>query len=199
MQEKHYKLSLTKWYMNGFGKKRGYLSGKRGQIWMETVIYTLIAFSLMGLVLSFVLPKIQQSEEKSTIDQSVSILQNIDSTINNIGSPGNQRVLSIGINKGTMTIDPANNRIFFVIESNQEYSEPGENVSVGKITADTETLNSAYTVTLSLEYSGEYNLTYAGAKSSEALTSSSTPYSLTISNAGTDSSGNTIINMEVTG
>ena len=33
---------------------------KRGQIWVETVIYTLIALILIGLVLTFITPKIKE-------------------------------------------------------------------------------------------------------------------------------------------
>ena len=180
-------------------RKRGILSGKLGQIWVETVIYTLIAFSLMGLVLAFVIPSIEETQDKGVIDQSVAIMQNIDTTIKGIGDPGNQRVLNVIINKGSITINPVTNLISFTMDSRSQYSEPGKNISIGSITVDTETKNDQYTVTLTLDYTGLYNLTYGGKKGDVTLTSSSVPYALTISNAGKDSSGKTIINMGVAG
>ena len=57
--------------------KRGYTKNKRGQIWVETMVYTLIAFALIGLVLAFVKPKIQETQDKAIIEQSVNILKDI--------------------------------------------------------------------------------------------------------------------------
>src|SRR3989344_7965453 len=80
----------------------------KGQVWVETVVYTLIAFALIGLVLAFVKPKIEEIQDKGLVDQSVEVLEEIDSVIGNIGSAGNQRVLSLGISKGTLNIDGGN-------------------------------------------------------------------------------------------
>ena len=44
---------------------------KRGQVWVETVIYTLIALVMIGLVLSFVQPKIMELQDKATLQQSI--------------------------------------------------------------------------------------------------------------------------------
>lgn len=178
-------------------RKRGYLSGKRGQIWVETVIYTLIAFSVMGLVLAFVLPKIQETQDKGVIDQSISSLQTIDSTITTIGDPGNVRVLNLNIKQGDMTIDPMNDRIYFTLDSRYQYSEPGNVVSVGKVDADTEKKGDRYTVTLTLNYAGEYNVTYDSSQNIKDLSSSSIPYKVSISNDGKDSQGNTLVNIQV--
>ena len=76
---------------------------KRGQIWVETVVYTLIAFALIGLVLAFVKPKIEEIQDKAVLDQSAGILEEIDSIVKNLGSPGNQRLIELGISKGKMT------------------------------------------------------------------------------------------------
>ena len=92
------------------GLKKGFLiwkfekvgKNKRGQVWVETVIYTLIAFTLMGLVLAFVVPKIEETQDRGIIEQSIQVLQDIDSLIRNLGGPGNQRTPEIGISKGTL-------------------------------------------------------------------------------------------------
>ena len=180
-------------------KKRGFLSGKRGQIWIETVIYTLIAFSLIGLVLAFVVPKINETQDKGVIDQTLSVLQNIDTLIRDIGDPGNQRLINLGINKGEMTVDSLNDEIFFIIDSRYKYSEPGKEINIGKVLVDTETKGEDYIVTMTLNYSGQYNLTYQGIDLEKTLTSSSVPYSFSISNVGKDGSGKTIIDTGVVG
>ena len=52
--------------------KRG--KRKKGQIWVETVIYTLIAFAMIGLALSFVKPKIDEIQDRGIIEQSITLL-----------------------------------------------------------------------------------------------------------------------------
>ena len=181
-------------------KKRGnffLIKNRRAQIWVETVIYTLIAFSLMGLVLAFVIPKIEETRDKGIVEQSIGVLQDIDSLIRNLGGPGNQRVLELGINKGSMTIDAVNDKIFFELESRYQYSQPGENISVGKIIAHTEEIGKINIVTLTLDYAGEYNIKNQGQDVAETISKAAVPYSISISDAGTDSEGKTIINMEV--
>jgi len=44
-------------------------SKKKGQVWIETVTYTLIAFVLIGLILAFVKPKIDELQDKALIDR----------------------------------------------------------------------------------------------------------------------------------
>jgi len=182
-------------------KKRRFflIKNRRGQIWVETVIYTLIAFSLMGLVLAFVIPKIEETRDKGIIEQSVGILQDIDSLIRNLGGSGNQRVLELGINKGSMTIDAVNDKIFFELESRNQYSQPGENVSVGNIIVNTKGEGKINIVTLTLDYAGEYNVNYAGQEEVKTISKAPVPYSISISDRGADSGGKTIINMEVIG
>ena len=129
---------------------------KRGQVWVETVIYTLIAFSLMGLVLAFVVPKVEETQDKGITEQSIKVLQDIDSLIREVAlAPGNQRTPEVGINKGSLTIDATNDKIFFELESKYKYSEPGENITIGKIIANTETKGNINIITLILSY--EFN------------------------------------------
>ncbi|MEK6904691.1 MAG: hypothetical protein AABW87_03800 [Nanoarchaeota archaeon] len=183
--------------------KKRFLPGKvleknlRGQIWVETVIYTLIGFSLMGLVLAFVIPKIEETRDRGTIEQSIAVLRDIDSLIRNLGGPGNQRILELGINKGSMTINAHDDRIFFEIESRHSYSQPGQNVDIGRIIANTRGKGKINIVTLALDYNGEYNITYKGQEENKTLTKAPVPYSLSISDKGGDPSGKTVINMEV--
>jgi type II secretory pathway pseudopilin PulG len=185
--------------------KRGFLiekskiekKNKRGQVWVETVIYTLIAFSLMGLVLAFVIPKIEETQDKGIIEQSIGVLQDIDSLIRNLGGPGNQRTPEIGISKGSLTIDGVEDKIFFELESKYQYGQPGENITIGKIVTNTKTLGKINRVTLTLNYTGVYNLKYSGADEKRLLSKAPVPYNVIISDEGTDSEGKPIINIDI--
>ena len=59
---------------------------KRGQVWIETVTYTLVAFVLIGLVLSFVKPKIEELQDQAIIEQSTSMIKEIDSILHSLKS-----------------------------------------------------------------------------------------------------------------
>ena len=166
---------------------------KRGQIWVETMVYTLIAFALIGLVLAFVKPKIEETQDKGVIDQSIRILESIDSVIRTLGGPGNQRVLEIGLNKGTIFVDGKNDTIYFKMDSKYIYSQPGQSVVVGGITATTEKKGSIYDVTLVKNYSGTYNITFQNGDEIKEMSKASTPYKFTIVDKG-----NGVIDVEVT-
>ena len=166
---------------------------KRGQIWVETMVYTLIAFALIGLVLAFVKPKIQETQDKGIIEQSAQILENMDSIIRSLGGPGNQRILEMGLRKGTVFIDGENDTVYFKMESRYVYSQPGENVNVGDIVARTEKKGNINEVTLIKNYSGVYNITYQKREELKEITKAQTPYKIIIADKG----GN-VIDMEVT-
>ena len=165
----------------------------KGQIWVETMVYTLIAFALIGLVLAFVKPKIEETQDKGVIEQSIRILESIDYVIINLGGPGNQRVLEIGLNKGTIFVDGLNDTIYFKMDSKYVYSQLGEEVDVGGITATTEKKGSVNEVTLVKNYSGEYNITFQNKEELKEITKASTPYKFIILDKG-----NNTINVEVT-
>ncbi|MBU2503796.1 MAG: hypothetical protein KJ879_01965 [Nanoarchaeota archaeon] len=169
---------------------------RRGQIWVETVIYTLIAFTLIGLVLAFVKPKIEEIQDRGLVEQSIKVLEEIDSVVSNIGTSGNQRVIKLGISKGTLNIDGGNDKVFFNIESRYAYSEPDENVNSGGIDIYTAELGSAYNINLTLNYTTEYNITFQNSDTIRQIGKASTPYRVSISNEGTDGLGKTIINFD---
>jgi hypothetical protein len=178
-------------------RKRGVRS-KRGQIWVETVIYTLIAFALIALVLAFIKPRIEEIRDQNLIEQSISVLDEIDSVIKGMGASGNQRVIELRVSKGTLSIDGVNDQLFFEIESVYSYSQPGETINVGDVIVRTEQSGDLYDTTLTRDYSGLYNITFFDREELRELARTSTPYRILMVNKGTDSQGNTIINMEIT-
>ena len=176
--------------------KRGhyFFTKNKGQIWVETVIYTLIAFVMIGLVLAFARPKIQELQDKTVIDQSITMMKEIESTILNIGGPGNQRILELGIKKGELKIDGDNELIIFEMESRHTYSEPGKNINDGNVVIHTQKIGNINIVNLTRDYSSSYNLQYNGADELETLSKSAVPYELIITNEG-EASNKILINI----
>jgi len=159
---------------------------KRGQVWVETVIYTLIAFTMIGAVLAIAKPKIEEIQDKTIIDQSILLVEDIDNIILSIvqGGQGNKRLIEPTIKEGNLRIDGINNKIVFEIESRYVYSQPGKEVYVGGIIAYTEKKGKYNTVTLTKDYSGKYNITYDGSDEIKSLNKASIPYKIFILNKG---------------
>src|SRR3989338_9978967 len=89
-----------------------FLIKKRGQVWVETVIYTLIGIALIGLVLAILTPKIKEFRDRSVIEQTVESLNLLDSKIADVlDAPGNKRKVSMGLQRGMIVIEPLNNTI----------------------------------------------------------------------------------------
>lgn len=170
---------------------------RKAQVWIETVIYLLIAFIMIGMVLGFVKPKIEEIKDKSILDQSVEIMGDIDNTINTIGSPGNKRIVEIGLKKGELTIDSEYDVLKFQMDSMYLYSEPNEKVRIGTVVAETIKKTRDNLVVLSSNYTKLYNITYNGDEESKTLTKASVPHRLIITNEGYDSKGRTKIDFEL--
>lgn len=165
---------------------------KRGQVWVETVIYTLIALTIIGLFLSFARPKIEEIQDKSVIDQSITMLDNIDKIIFSIiqGGAGNKRVLDVGIKKGDLIIDAVNDQIIFELDSKYEYTEsgadgaPGNFVEVGDLLARTTNKGNFYTIEIVSNYSGEYNITFQGEEREKIFSKSPVTQKISFNNKG---------------
>ena len=166
--------------------KSGDIKNSRGQIWIETVIYILVAFAIIGLVLAFVKPKIQEVQDKALIDQSLGVVKDIDAVISEVaqGGIGNKRKLELGVQKGILKIDGENDQIFFEIESKYAYSEPGEVVHYGSTEVFTKEMGNINRITLTNNYT--YNITYKGSDQIKPINKASTPYTLFITNKGGD-------------
>lgn len=158
---------------------------KRGQVWIETVIYTLIALTMIGAVLVFITPKIKESQDRAVVEQSLNVLQNIDGVIASMiqGGPGNKRVINVGIKEGTLEINGANDTLVFEIQTEYEFSEPGEEVNVGGVKVITKKVQNINYITLTKNYSS-YDVKYDGKNEAKILTKGTTPYMITIENKG---------------
>lgn len=163
---------------------------KKGQIWVESVLYTLIGLALIALVLAFVMPKINETKDRAMIEQSISSLNVIDEKLNIVleESAGNVRTLELTIKKGYLTIDSGKDTITFVLEEiTKPFTEVDTEVNVGRIKTLTEKSQKDYNITLKLDYSGKLDLQYKEEGKTIAekkFTSASTPYKLYVSNTG---------------
>jgi len=158
---------------------------KRGQIWVETIIYTLIAFLLIAAVIFFVKPKIEEIQDKAMIEQSIEFIKSIDSTINEIGQEpaGNKRILELGIKKGSFKFDGGNDTIAFEIETSYKYSEPEVDVAEGNLIVLTKEKSGFNLISITRNYT-QYNLTYKMEDKLKILTEAPTSYKLSLSNKG---------------
>jgi len=164
--------------------KRG-KSNKKGQVWIETVIYTLIAFILIAAVLAFAKPKIEEIQDKAIIEQSIILMKDLDSTISEIvqGGSGNKRILETSIKKGEMTINAVDDEINFEIESRYVYSEPGKEIQDGNLVTKTEKMGDLNIVMIN-RYYDDYNITFNGKDENKIISKAATPYKISVWNKG---------------
>jgi len=172
---------------------------KRGQIWVETVIYTLIAFAMIGLVLAFAKPEIERIQDKAIIEQSIQVMEDIDITITELvqGGSGNKRLIELKIKEGVLKIDSGNDKILFELEGKHTYSEPGVEITEGNLKIYTKQQGKLNFVNITRNYSGTYNITYDGTDDLKSISKAPTPYNILISNNGKDASEKIIINIEI--
>ncbi len=159
---------------------------KRGQVLIEVVLYTLIAIALIGAVLAFAVPKIEEIKDKAIVEQSLGVMQDIDNVMLSAaqGGIGNKRVIDLTVKKGALKIDSENDTLVFEMESQYVYSEIGEEIKIGGIAALTEKFGSTNRITLKSNYTGAYNITHNLNEETKTISAAATPYKLVIENNG---------------
>ena len=167
---------------------------KRGQVWVETVIYTLIGLAVIGLVLAGAMPKINQKKDELAIGQSIEILTEMDNIINEVQrAPGNRLSISINIGKGYFVIDAEKDSLSWTIDSSFPYSEIGLWTPVGGLDVLTTGEEKPYSVEIKSEYS--FDIRYNGeAVGQKRLDVAPTPYRIMIENSGKED-GKIVINV----
>lgn len=180
------------------GRVKELFNSPKGQVWVETVIYTLIAFIMIGVVLSFTKPKIEEFQDKAVIEQSIDMINQIDSIIKEIDirGAGNQREIKLEMNKGTLKISGVGDRLVFEMTSRYQYTESGSNYTEGGLIIESEKKGELNNIKITKGYS-LYDIFYNQADEIKTITSAPTPYTLLISNEGKDYNGKTKINFEM--
>jgi len=110
------------------------------------------------------------------------------------GGPGNRRKIDLTLNSGKINVYGNKDQIVFELDSKHAYTEIGKAVEIGRIISKTEEMGKINKVTLTLNYTGVYNITYNEEEKNKAISSASTPYKLFITNKGGDK---TIVDFEV--
>ncbi|MFH1823538.1 MAG: hypothetical protein ABH817_02395 [archaeon] len=147
---------------------------KKAVVWVSTVLYILISLAIIGIVLAAVNPRINSSRDKSIIEQTIIILNEIDENINFAAqTPGTRLKYEFKLSRGQIQI--IGNKVIWTLEkSGYQYSEPNMIIKIGKISALTTDEN---TVILKLEYPGlNFN--------DLLIQAASNPYELFIENKG---------------
>lgn len=161
---------------------------KRAQIWIETVLYTLIGLGLISLILAFVMPRINDSKDKATVEQSIQSLNEIHKVIEDIYlAPGNQRPIALSIKRGEFFVDSTNDQIGFLISDlKSPYSQLDTPIQYGAITILSQKGQKSNSVSLTLNYSSQLNLTFNGQDDSiiKKFSAASIPYKLLLKSQG---------------
>jgi hypothetical protein len=158
---------------------------KRAQVWVETVLYTLIGLALIGTTLAFLMPKINEAQEKLLVDQATNSLSSLDEKINTViqTGEGNVRNAEFLMKKGELYFNVSKNEIIFVLKGiSKPRSEPGIEVSVGRITMLSLQGPKDSTVLLKVNYTA--NITFGNSEQTMKFNPASLPYTFTIENKG---------------
>jgi hypothetical protein len=167
----------------------------RGQVWVETVIYTLIGLAVIGLVMAVALPKINEKKDEIIIEQSIEALGDIDGKIYGAigGGVGNRRIVDLDIRKGTLIVDMDEDSISWVLDSRFKYSEPGVSVPLGRLNVTTVAAG-PWEIELKVGYG--VDLQFDGSNfGTKRLDVSPTPYKFVIENIGKNADGNILIDL----
>src|SRR3989344_8255410 len=128
------------------------MSYPRGQVWIETVIYTLIGLTLIAMTLAFLMPKINQSNDRSAVEQSIEALNLFDQKVVEVttSSAGSSRIIpEFLIKRGSLSVKPDTDDLLFVIEGlRSPYSEPGIQILRGRMNVTTDEYQGKYRTTL---------------------------------------------------
>ncbi len=157
---------------------------RTGQVWIETVIYTLIGLSLIGLTLAILTPKIKEFRDRSLIEETLSSMNLFDSKINEIlDAPGNRRRIDLALDKGVLSIDSIDDSLKFLLKNSKvKYSEPGVSLEIGRVNITTLKNGENYDIKLEIFYL--HNISFEGKEDNVEFTPVSIPYKFFVENKG---------------
>jgi hypothetical protein len=157
-----------------------------GQVWIETVIYTVMALAIIGIVLGIVKPALDERKDAVSVKDSINMLGTIDSIVSEIKyTPGNSRTIDVKITRGNLIIDGEKNQVRIEIgDSRYAPSQPGIVAHEGDIIEITNSSGKNYQVNLILDYGGKFNITYQGKNQEKIFQYAATPYKISMRNNG---------------
>src|SRR3989344_8433684 len=132
---------------------------KKGQIWIETVLYSMIGLALIALVLSYVTPKINASRNELLVEQSIGAMQNFDARIEETISRGPGNIIKIDeftMRSGELFINPNKNSITLIVRDlSSAYSEPGVSIPYGSVNVMTEKRQKTFDVYINSTFNAD--------------------------------------------
>jgi len=166
--------------------RNGLLRSRRSQAWVETVVYTLIGLTIIGIVVGMATPRIKELTDRAIIEQSMVAMNNINQKMISVRTAeGTTLKIDFRIKKGELEINALENKLSFILrETGLMFSEPGTSISQGDIEILTQENNKKYDIYLILDYSGVLDITYEGANIDKILTQAPTAYPILIKNRG---------------
>ena len=164
---------------------------KRGQIWVETAIYTLIGLTIISIVLSIAIPQIEKIKERSLIKETIIALSQLNNEIQKVEqSAGSVKIVFFRIAKGKLEIDSKQDKIVYTLENTKlEFSESNQTIKERDIILLTERHGQRFNIILGLHYEN-LNITYNGKNEIKTLFAASSPYEIRIENVGDNPIGN---------
>jgi hypothetical protein len=158
---------------------------KKGQVWIETVLYTLIGLTLIGLALGFIMPKINEARDKVLVEQAINSLSALDEKVSEAvqRGAGNIRQVEFSMKRGDLEINGIGDEIKLTITGlSKPYSQPGVEIAVGRVKILSIAEQKTSSVFLTLSY--QANLTYDGKDQTRKFSAASIPYKFFIENKG---------------
>ena len=173
---------------------------RKGQIWVETALYALIILALIGLVLAFVSPRIEEEKDRILVEQTIESLNVFDDKINAVleKGEGNRRVVEFGMRRGELYFNSSSEEIVFSIKDlKKPYSEPDIGIDFGRIKVISVEGKKTSSIHLSLDYKTLANLTFGGKEEDKKFNPTITPYKFSIENLGNHGSLFEIVNIDL--
>ena len=172
---------------------------KKGQIWVESVLYTLVGLAIIGLLLAVSRPKITKTQDQFVIQQTIKALNELDNKILDIRqATGNRRIIDFQLSRGEMTFDADNDKIEWTLKGTQYlFSEPGVQAEIGNIMINTVKQANSYDILLTLDYRDENDLTLSTLGGSHTLQPARSPYKIVLENTGTNTFGDIQVDIGV--
>lgn len=158
--------------------------GLKGQVWVETVIYTLIGLAVIGILLAVAKPKIDEIRDRMAIEQSLEAFQSIDNLVREVmaSAQGNKRSVELKISDGVFVVDSPEDELRWVLDSSYAYSDVGSSVFLGNINVTTSDKKGEYEVSFVSSYNDD--LKFEDEDVEKRFEESSIPYKIFIENEG---------------
>lgn len=163
------------------------MKNNQAQVWIETVLYTVVILAIIAIVLSFTIPKINEGKDKLVIEQSITALKNLDRSIYDAArQTGNIRIVEFSLKRGNLHFYPNRGNITLTIGGlTSIYSEDGQVVYDGEVEMISTSGAKSNSINLTISYPANLPIQYKGKNDYVKINPSSLPYRFSIENTGT--------------